>query len=126
MITKEIKNWKLGIINAIEPESIPVGSLSDSLNFLTKGDHMELRRGSKILGTDSGAGSVTGIGVGTKLDSAATQVLFLKRKGSRKLEYYDETTEDFLETGSNVVPTVAINDDFEFDTYGSPAGAQAF
>ena len=126
MITKEIKNWKFGTINAIEDNSIPVGSLSDSLNFLTKGDHVELRRGSKILGTDGGAGSITGIGVGTKLNSAATQVLFLKRKGTRLLEYYDTVTEDFLETGSNAVPTAAINDDFEFDTYGSPAGAQAF
>lgn len=126
MIIKEITEWKFGTINAIEDSSIPKGALSDSINFLTKGDRIELRRGSKILGTGNGAGAVSGIGVGTKLDSAATQILFLKRKGSQKLEYYDDTTEDFLETGSNAVPTAAVNDDFEFDTYGSPAGAQAY
>ena len=76
MITKEITEWKFGTINAIEDSSIPKGALSDSLNFLTKGDSIELRRGSKILGTDNGAGSTGGIGVGTKHDSAATHILY--------------------------------------------------
>lgn len=126
MISKEIRDWKHGVINDIEAHSIPPGSLSNALNFLTKGDHMELRRGSKILGTDQSTGSIAGIGVGTKLDAAGTQVLFIKRKGTRKFHYYDEATSDWLETGSDATPAASTSDDFEFDTYGSPAGAQAF
>lgn len=127
MIIKEIKNWPHGLVTSLEPKSIPVGSLADALNFLTLGDKIELRRGTKILGTDQGAGSsVAGIGIGTKLDSSGTQVLFRKRKGTQKFEYYDTVTADWIETGSNACPTAAINDDFSFDTYQSQAGSQAF
>ena len=122
----EIKNWKWGTVDAIEPTSIPVGSFSRSLNFLTLGDKFELRRGSRILGTDAGAGSVAGVGVGVKLDSGATEVLFRKRRAQRKVEYYDTVTEDWLETGSNITPTAANGEDFAFDSYNSQAGAQLF
>src|SRR3990167_7304968 len=80
MISKEIRVWDKGTINVIDPDSIKPGAISDSLNFLTKGDKMELRRGSRILGTDQGAGSIAGIGVATKLDASGTQVMFRKRK----------------------------------------------
>lgn len=127
MIIKEIKSFTFGVVNSLEPKSIPVGSLSNALNFLTLGDKIELRRGTKILGTDQGVGgSVAGIGVGTKLDSSGTQVMFRKRKGTRKFEYYNETTDDWAETGSDACPTAAINDDFSFDIYQSQAGSQAF
>ena len=121
-----MRTWDKGTIDLIEPNSIPIGSISKSLNFLTKGDHMELRRGSKILGADIGAGSVAGLGVGTKLDSSGTEIPFRKRHGTRKFEYYDSVTEGWLETGSDAAPTASNSDDFEFDTYGSQAGAQGF
>lgn len=124
MITKEIRNWQHGTVDAIEPDSIPVGSLSKALNFLTKGDHMELRRGSKILGDDAGAGSVSGMFVGTKLDTAATQIPFRTR--ARKVEYYDSVTDTWIEIGVNTLPAVASGEDTEFDSYNSQAGAQAF
>lgn len=126
MIIKEIKNWTHGIVDNIEPESIPVGSFSRALNMLTMGDHFELRRGSRILGADAGAGSVGGLGVGTKLDSDGTQIMFRKVKGNQKIEYYDADTELWAETGTNAVPTAAINDDFAFTTYQSQAGSQGF
>lgn len=125
-ITVEIRDFKYGTINNIEPNSIPPGAIADSLNFITQGDHMELRRGSRVKGTTQGAGSMGGIGVATKLDATGTQVLFRKRNGTQKFEYYDETTADWLETGTNATPLASINDDFEFDLYSSQTGAQAF
>lgn len=126
MIVKEIKNWIYGTIDNIEPNSIPVGSISRSLNFLTLGDRMELRRGSRVLGTDGGAGSITGLGVGVKLDSAGTEVMFRKVKGTQKFQYYDTVTEDWIETGSDAIPTAAVNDDFAWATYNSQAGSQGY
>lgn len=124
MINKEIRNWEFGLRNVIEPDSIKPGSVSASLNFLTKGDHRELRRGSKILGSDAGAGSVTGLFVGTKLDSEATEIPLRSR--ARKIEYYDAATEEWIENGSNVLPAAADGEDVEFDSYNSQAGAQVF
>ena len=127
LITKEIKNFTYGIVTSLEPTSIPVGSFSRALNFLTKGDKVELRRGYRTIGTTIvGTGSVAGLAVGTKLDSSGTQVLFRKRKGQRTIEYYDTATEDWIETGSNITPAVANDDDFAFDTYQSQAGSMIF
>lgn len=124
MINKEIKNWPFGVEDIIEPDSIKPGSVSASLNFLTKGDHRELRRGSKILGDDAGAGNVTGIFVGVKLDTAATEIPLRSR--ARKIEYYDEATDAWVENGVNVLPAAASGEDVEFDSYASQAGAQVF
>lgn len=123
---KEIKNWNKGLVNLIEPQSIPVGSFSNALNMLTKGDKFELRRGYRVLGTDNGIGSIGGLGVASNLDSSGTQVMFRKRKGQRKFEYYDETTDDWVETGSNSAPADSNNDDFAFDIFQSIAGSQAY
>ena len=124
MIIKEIRNWTYGIINAVEPTSIPVGSLSEALNFLTLGDRIELRRGSRILGEDAGAGAVRGLFVGVNLDSEATQYPFRKR--GRKIEYYSVALEAWVEIGSDVIPADAEDEDFAFDAYSSQAGAQIF
>lgn len=124
MISKEIRSFDKGIIDNIEAESIPVGSVSRALNFLTKGDHMELRRGYKTLGADAGAGYVTGLHVGVKLDSGGTEIPFRTR--ARKIEYYDSATETWIEIGSNTLPTAADGEDVEFDSYNSQAGSQVF
>ena len=124
MIIKEIRTWSHGTIDNIEEQSIPLGSFSRALNILTMGDHFELRRGSRIIGADAGAGSVGGMGVGVKLDSTGTEVLFRKRKAQRKVEYYDTVTEGWLETGSDITPVASNAEDFAFDTYNSQAGAQ--
>lgn len=127
MINKEIRDFKYGVINAIEPSEIPNGSMSASLNMLTMGDRIEMRRGSKIMGTDQSTGAqVAGLGVATKLDASGTQVLFRKRTGTQKFEYYDEVTSDWLETGTNAANEASNNDDFAFDFYDSQTGAQAF
>lgn len=122
---KEIPNFKYGLVDAIEPQSIPLGSLSSSLNFITKGDKMELRRGYARLGTsDAGAGNVSGLHVGVQLGSVGKQIVFRTRL--RKIEYYDSVTDDWIEIGSDTLPVAASGEDIEFDSYDSQSGAQVF
>lgn len=109
-------------MDKIEPQSIPVGSLETATNFQTKGDKMELRRGSLALGAVVVGGRCNGVHVAKKYDG--TDILFRKR--GRKLEYYDTATELFVETGSDIFPAAAENDEASFVNYTSQAGAQLF
>lgn len=123
MTFQEIKNWTKGLITAFEDHSIPDGSSSSSNNWLTKGDHIELRKGYKVLGTEqTGTGSIDGLHVTQRADG--TQIAFRKR--GRKLEYYDTATSDWIETGTDLFPSVAVDDEASFSDYASLAGNQMF
>lgn len=118
-----IKNFIKGLINSIEDYSIPDGAASDSLNWRTRGDKIELRLGYQVLGTENtGTGSIDGIWTAFKADG--TQVLFRKR--GRKLEYYNTVTEDWAETGTDIFPAAAASDEASFANYASLAGNQMF
>jgi hypothetical protein len=120
---KEIKTFTKGTITALEDHSIPDGAASDSLNWRTLGDKIELRRGYKVLGTEqTGEGSIDGLHVAFKADG--TQILFRKR--GRKLEYYDTATSDWVENGTDIFPVAAVNDEASFANYASLAGNQMF
>lgn len=109
------------MIDNIEAKSIPRGAASRSLNWLTKGDKIELRRGYAVLGTEqTGAGRVSGLHVTKK--ASGTSILVAKR--GRKLVYYDTVTEDFIEVGTDLFPAAASSDDVLFSDYYSLAGAQ--
>lgn len=117
-----IKNFTSGVITRIESEAIPKGAASDSLNWLTAGDHIELRRGQAVMGTSiAGAGRVTGLRVAQKLDSLGTEVLIYTY--ARKALYYDDTTEAFIEIGSDMLPAAASGEDIAIEKYYSQAGA---
>ncbi len=123
MIFQEIKNFTKGLITAFEDHSIPDGSASSSNNWVTKGDHIELRKGYKILGTElSGTGKVTGIHVAQKANG--TQVLYRKR--GRILEYYNTGTSNWTEVSTNLFPAAASTEDVTFTNYASLAGNQMF
>lgn len=118
-----VKTFRHGTINSVESQSIPMGSASDSLNFITKGDHIELRRGSAVKGTEqTGTGIISGIHVAYKADN--TQILYQKR--GKKLMYYDEVTSDWLEVGSDLFTTAGLNDNATFANYSGLAGAQVW
>src|SRR2546427_8154606 len=121
MPTFELKKWPYGIISSVSGEKIPEGAAADSLNWLTLGEGgIALRRGYARLGaTENGAGAITGLGIGTKLDN--TQVVF--RTYARKIEYYDTVTDDWIEIGSNTLPADASGEDVTFSPYKSLAGA---
>jgi len=118
---KKNENFFTGLVTRLEPQSIPRGAASDSLNFVTKGDRIELRRGSKLLGTtlNTGTGKITGLRVGTREDG--TQVAFRTR--GRKIEYYDTATEEWIESGSDVLPVAASGEDISIEPYQNLAGA---
>lgn len=121
MLIKEIENFKKGLINSIEADSLPYGAYSAMNNWLTKGDKIELRRGSIILGTEvSGSGKITGLGIGFQKDG--TEVLY--KTYDRKILYYDTDSEDWIEIGTNTLPVAASGEDISFASYQSLAGHQ--
>lgn len=107
----KIDSFRFGLLSQLkDKKQYPKGSASDSLNWLTRGDRIELRRGTHVIGTrNDGAGKIQGLGVIKKKDS--TQVVIRKR--GRKVESYDSgaTSPDWVEAGSDVLPVAAINDD---------------
>ena len=118
-----VKNFSHGTITRFEKESLPKGAARDSLNWLTLGDHIELRRGMQLMGTEvSGTGAITGLKVGARFDG--TQVLFRTR--AQKLEYYNETTDDWAENGSDLLGSAASGEDVSMDTYHHISGAFMF
>jgi len=115
-----VDTFKDGTINQIEKGQLPRGSAADSLNWLTEGDRIILRRGMARLGTEvDGAGRISGLKVGTRFDGV--EVLF--SSFNRKVKYFDTVTEDFIEVGSNILPAAANDEDISFDEYHSLAGA---
>ena len=116
-----IKNFDKGTVDRIEGQSIPAEAASASLDFLTNGDRVELRRGYKILGTSlSGVGAVTGLHVAEKSDG--TEILYWTH--GKKLKYYDETTEDHIEVGSDQLGTDADGEDVAMADYHDITGGQ--
>lgn len=123
MIVKQIENFTYGLVTRIEKKSIPVGSAASMLNFRTKGDKTEIRRGYAIVGTDLGAGGETH-GVHTAYQADGTPVLYRKR--GRKLEYTLDLEGSWTEVGTNLFPATAEDDDASFANYQSLAGAMVF
>lgn len=113
MFIQSVKNFTYGLITSIEKETTPRGASVDSLNWLTMGDHIELRRGYKLLGTEqTGTGKTNGI---IKIvDSQKVDQLFASR--DKKLLHYNRTTEDFEEIGSDILgDDVILSDGFSED-----------
>lgn len=98
------------------------GQTPDSLNWITGryGDHIELRRGSALLGLTNiaGVGNVTSIGVGQTHNQV--QVPFFTY--GQKIKYYNATTGDTVEAGSNILPLAAASDSLSIMPYSSVAG----
>lgn len=123
MIITENKIWLSGLVNRISAEKIKSDAASDELNFLTSGDRMELRRGMALVGTENvGASKITGEHIAYKRDGTQLHI----RSREAKVEYYDESTDDWVEIGSNILGTSASGEDVTFANYDSPAGAQCW
>ncbi|MFN3658180.1 MAG: hypothetical protein ACK4UO_13065 [Pseudolabrys sp.] len=116
-----------GLNTAIkDTKTLRPGVATDAKNWLTAkfGDHIELRRGSALLGAtrNNGAGKITGLGVGIRYDGTPV----IRRSRGRKVEYYDSVTDDWIETGSNILPVVADGEDCWFAPYSNLAGPHTY
>ena len=122
-----LKDFQYGTIDSVEATSIPNTASTKSLNWLTESTKIALRRGYARLGLteNTGTGSITGLIVGKKIGlSAETEIPFRKR--GRKIEYYDAATDDWIETGSDLFPATAEDEDCSFANYFSVTGAQVW
>lgn len=106
-----------------DTKTLKPGYSPDSKNWITSkfNDAIELRRGYARLGLteNSGAGKVTGIGVGLRYDGV--NVLFFSY--GKKINYYDTATDDIVETGSSLLPDAANGEDVWFKSYQGLAGS---
>jgi len=96
------KTFKFGLMDTLEDRAIPRGAASSLLNWLTKGDRIEFRRGQAYMGTASvntGTGKATGLRKCTRADGV--EVLF--GTYGKKLKYYDEATSEWIEVGSDLL-----------------------
>lgn len=99
------------------------GQTPDSLNWITGKykDNISLRRGYALLGItrNAGLGRISGLGVAQRPDG--TQVPFFSY--GQKVKYYNATTGDTQEIGTNSLPAGADSDDVSFMPYQNLAGA---
>lgn len=115
--------FKYGIINSILDTTIPRGASSNSKNWITNGDQIELSRGStRINITDLGSGEVSGSIVAKRTDG--TEVLFIS--SGRKVKYFNDDTEEFVEIGSDVLPSGSENEKITFESITTPTGVQVW
>ena len=121
-----VSEWN-GINTSIKDQTdLPIGASPDALNWITGKykDHIELRRGYALLGNTrvSNAGKITGIGIGTRPDG--TQIPFFTY--AQKIKYYNATTQDTAEIGTNTLPATANGEDVAIMPYQNLAGASTY
>lgn len=116
----QTKDYVHGTVDSIEDTSIPRGAASRNTNWITKGTKIELRRGQLRLGLTENAGNGRISGMVTVVKKDGTNLLIRSR--GRKIEYYDSATDDHIEIGSNIIPSVADGDDVTFEPYQSLTG----
>lgn len=118
-----VREWKTGLVTNVEAYSLPEDAASDSLNWLTEGDKITLRRGYSVVGTAiGGVNKVTGLSIPRRA-TGATQPFYTY---NRKVMYYDSSTSDWVEVGTNILPAAASGEDIAFAPYTSLAGSQLF
>lgn len=114
-----VRSFTHGLMTRLEDKDAPQGSSSDCLNWHFLGDHIELRRGQVLLGTENTAtGAVTGLKVARRHDG--TQFPFFTT--GQKAYYIDVATNTATEIGSNLLSSGADGEDVSIESYKSLAG----
>lgn len=104
-------------------KTLKAGYSPDSKNWITSSfkDSISLRRGYVRLGATEveGIGKVTGLGIGLRYDGVS--VPFYSH--GRKIKYYDSVTDEGIELGTDILPTLANGEDVWFKGYQGLAGS---
>lgn len=109
-------------------QKVTDGFSPDAINWITgdENDCIILRRGTKLLGQtrNTGAGKVTGLGVGIRSDAGQTPFFSYTNPGvGQKVKYYNIATDNTIEIGNNLLPLAAANDLVSIEPYQNLAGA---
>ena len=121
MRTYPIQNFKHGLVNSVEEQSIPYGALSDNLNWVTKGDKIEISRRYSLIGEEDNTIAETQIHVAKKADG--TDVLF-KRAGEKL--YYLASDDSWDEIGTDLFANIPEGEMVSFSNYSPLSGNQVF
>jgi len=116
-------NFNKGTIDTIEDFSIPEQASSKSLNWLTKGDKIELSGGYSIIDDSHilpGLGRVTGLHIASKVDG--TKQAFYSY--GKKVKYLENSV--WKEIGTDILGTNADGEDISFTEYISLSGYQTW
>lgn len=123
--------FKVGVVTAVGGRQVPRGGATDALNWLTRGDRIELRRGQAYLGTSSvqvGNGKSSGL----KKVTDALQVEHLFGTYGKKLKYFDIPTLEWIESGSDLLGSSVVDslgfakENISLAEYVGVAGNQLF
>ena len=121
--------FRVGLVTSVGARAVKRGGASDSLNWLTRGDRIELRPGQAYIGTASvnqGLGKTSGLRKVT--DALGVEQLF--GTYGQSLKYFDLPTQEWIEVGTNLLGAAVVNsaglssEDISLAEYVSQAGNQ--
>lgn len=127
-VTGDKEHPWLGLNTAVKDNRyLDRGESYAQLNWITgrDKDHIELRRGSIILGSTKrnvAGAKVTGIGIGIKNDG--TEVPFFTY--AQKALYYSSSTNDTIEIGTDIMPLAASGENTNLIPYQNLAGSYIY
>lgn len=123
-----VDKWN-GLLSRPKDDGVPKSYASNLLNWLIFDDRIELRRGMELMGTEiAGAGRVSGLKVGHQIDGTE----LLVRTRDQKVEYYDVTTADWIESlerddnDDQLGVRITSADDISIEEYQSLAGSYLY
>lgn len=103
-------------MNVIDPNIVPAGAASDSNNWVTAEDRIELSRGKLLIGAlETGNTPVRGLHVAYRVDGTA---VFFRRQ-TTKVQYYNTATELWADT----ITGLTSGNEMTFCNYQSLAGS---
>jgi len=111
--------FRFGLVSYPEPQSIPRGAASSSLNFITRGTKIETRNGYAVFGSEIAGNGKSYLYTAHLWDG--TELVF--KAAGNSLYYYSTSLADFVEVGSNILAG-NNGERIWFAEYTSPAGAQ--
>ena len=119
VVEHKINAYSKGTVNVVEDTLIDDGAASNSVNFLTLLDRIELVGGRRLLGAEeSGNNGVLGMGKITKVDGE--EIIF--RKIGTHLQYFNNSTQLWVDIKTDLID----GEPLYFANSFTPAGRQVW